>query len=207
MPTNPQPVLLQPSRPRSLLIQSRQVLRLLETLPDRALNLLPSTHTNHNPPFSLPDSTPATTMALEILMVLRPLPKLLSRPSLTEQESKKTGKSINCNVLHLIIPTRPRLHEPIWYRAVPCWDELGWYQLLFTGSTTILCAGRRVFWLERKSFQVMGSIDSGLSEEKFSGLFGLSRFLRGKPQCGLGDQSACLPEETRYAAFNAHQHK
>jgi hypothetical protein len=51
---------------------------------------------------SLPSLTRVITMAPETLMAPLPLPRhpLLSKPSLTEQESKKTGKSTNCISLH-----------------------------------------------------------------------------------------------------------
>jgi hypothetical protein len=178
MPMKRQTALLQPPRPQSLLIQSQQALRLLGILPPRALNLLPSPHMNRSPPpvrLSLQGSILATTAVLEMPMVLQPPQKLLSRPSLTAQVSKKTGKSINRNVPYFKIPILPQLHVPIWYRAVSCWYGFGWYQLLFTGSTTNLCAGRGASWTERKAFYLWDQLLLGYLRE-IQRLFGLSRF-------------------------------
>lgn len=61
-------------------------------LPHRALNLLPLTLTNRNPLLSLRDMIMGTTMVLETLTALRPQARRLLSPSLTEQESRKTGK-------------------------------------------------------------------------------------------------------------------
>ena len=91
LPTVP----LQSRRP-SLLIKARPTLLLLETL-IRISNLIPLARPNRAL-VSLRNLTRATTMAPEMLMVPLPRPRhpLLPRPSLTEQESKKTGKSTNC---------------------------------------------------------------------------------------------------------------
>lgn len=93
MPTRPLLARLQLSRPQSPPSLSQPWLRLLPLL-HRAPNPLPLTPTNRNLLLNLWDMIMGTTMVLETPMVLPPPTKRLPSPSLTEQESRKTGKFI-----------------------------------------------------------------------------------------------------------------
>lgn len=143
MPTIPPIVPLQQLRRRSLLIKARPTLLLLENLLGRISHLLLLPHMNRTL-LSRRSLTRVITMAPETLMAPLPLPRrpLLLSPSLTEQESKKTGKSTNCVSFTYHVRTLPQSHVSVWFRALPGRYKPRWRQLLFMGSTTILGAGR-----------------------------------------------------------------